>query len=284
MDFIVTRLMLFTALLPVAILGYYIYKKDSLAPEPPAQLLKAFGLGVLSCFFSLFISTPLLLMGFYVSEPATVLDCIRLSFFGAAIPEELAKIAMLWWLLSRNNYLDERMDGIVYAVCISLGFAGFENVLYLFSNDDWFTVGVVRALFAVPGHFGFGVLMGYYCSLVKFSPHDVGRNKILAILAPILAHGAYDTLLFVSGISGLWSVPILLFFIYVCHKLWKYGSRRIEEHLDHDRHYLTEEKALVCAPVEGEPGGVPLLQEVEQQSVPQDASRETNDENTPATL
>lgn len=57
---------------------------------------------------------------------------IRLSFFGAAILEESAKLFMLWLLLRKNKYFGERVDGIVYAVCVSLGFAALENVMYLF--------------------------------------------------------------------------------------------------------------------------------------------------------
>ena len=51
-------LMLIAALLPVAVLGYYIYKKDKLRQEPPKELLKAFGFGVLSIFVSLCIVFP----------------------------------------------------------------------------------------------------------------------------------------------------------------------------------------------------------------------------------
>lgn len=38
---------------------------------------------------------------------------------------------MLWLLLRNNPYFDEHFDGIVYAVCIGMGFAAIENVLYL---------------------------------------------------------------------------------------------------------------------------------------------------------
>ena len=49
------------------------------------------------------------------------------AFFLAAIPEEVAKLFMLWLLLRKNPFFDEHFDGIVYAVCVGLGFAGFEN-------------------------------------------------------------------------------------------------------------------------------------------------------------
>jgi len=49
-------IIIITALLPVLILGWWIYKKDSLRPEPLGMLYKAFFYGVGSTFVSLLIS------------------------------------------------------------------------------------------------------------------------------------------------------------------------------------------------------------------------------------
>lgn len=92
------------ALLPIIVLGFFIIVKDRRNPEPAGQLLKAFLFGALSVFVSLCVSTPLGQMGLYVSEPANLMDSIRLSFFGAAIPEEMAKLLMLWLCLRMNPF------------------------------------------------------------------------------------------------------------------------------------------------------------------------------------
>ena len=155
--------MLIAAISPAAVLGYYIYTKDKLRQEPPKELLKAFGLGVLSTVVSLGISKPLGLLGFFSHNPETLFGCLATSFFGAAIPEEIAKFLMFLLVIRKNRWFDERMDGIVYASCVALGFAALENILYLASNfDAWVSVGITRALLSVPGHFFFGILMGYY--------------------------------------------------------------------------------------------------------------------------
>ena len=91
-----TILMLIAAIAPAVVLGYYIYKKDKLKQEPPKELLKAFGLGVLSTVVSLFISNPLRLLGFYSSEPYTFWEGVSTAFFGAAIPEEIANLSLVW--------------------------------------------------------------------------------------------------------------------------------------------------------------------------------------------
>ena len=229
------HLILLTALLPIAIFVYYIYYKDRKSPEPVNELLKAFMYGVVAVPLALCIAIPLGWMGVYPSEPTNALGCISEAFFGAAIPEEIAKLFILWIVLRRNQYFDENMDGIVYAVCVSLGFAALENVMYLFSNEDTFlSVGIARAIFAVPGHFCFGVLMGYYYSLVKFYPKSSLKNKVLVLIAPIIAHGLYDAILFIINITPAISGILLIVFLAFCHKLWKYGSKKIKEHLDRD--------------------------------------------------
>lgn len=235
MNIMQTPLILLTALLPVAVLLFYIYRKDKICPEPTGQLVKAFLFGILSVPASFIISVPLGLLGFYTDNPVTIIGSINTSFFGAAIPEECAKLFILWLFLRKNRYFDEKMDGIVYAVCVSLGFAALENVMYLFSNEESFlSVGIARALFAVPGHFCFGILMGYYYSLAKFYPHSSKKNRVMVLVAPIIVHGVYDSILFVSdatpAISGLLTIVFLIF----CHKMWKYCSKRIKEHLDRD--------------------------------------------------
>ncbi|MBO5807255.1 MAG: PrsW family intramembrane metalloprotease [Bacteroidaceae bacterium] len=225
-----------TALLPVAILLLYIYWRDRRSPEPLTQLTKALFFGLLTVPISLSVSIPLQALGYYTNNPQHIFDCVQTAFFGAAIPEEGAKFLMLWLLLRKSRHFDERMDGIVYAVCISLGFAALENIMYLFENrDTYLTVGISRALFAVPGHFCFGILMGYYYSIAKFYPRLRKKYTMLAILAPILAHGIYDAILFITEAVPLLSILNLNAFLAFCVLLWIFGHKRIKAHLIRDR-------------------------------------------------
>jgi RsiW-degrading membrane proteinase PrsW (M82 family) len=90
----------------------------------------------------------------------------------------------------------------VGVVGLSLGFAAFENVMYLFSNvEDFLSVGFTRALFAVPGHFCDGVLMGYYYSKVRFGSNATTKDQIMVLGAPIILHGLYDAILFIIPVA-----------------------------------------------------------------------------------
>lgn len=223
------------ALAPILVLMYFIYRKDEIQKEPVKELLKAFGLGILSVFVSFTISIPLGNLGLYVDDPTTLWEAIADSFLGAAIPEEVAKFALFWLFVRKNKYFDEHMDGIVYAAVVSLGFAALENVMYLFSSKEWFSVGIVRALTAVPGHMFDGILMGYFYSLVRFDPMTPRINYFWVLGAPILSHGIYDTILSSIGVVSKFLVLVMaIIFIIFCISLGKQASRRIRLHLVRD--------------------------------------------------
>ena len=90
------------------------------------------------------------------------------AFIVAALTEEGMKFLAFYFFFWKNRNFNERFDGIVYAVYISLGFAGIENILYVFTGG--YSVGVIRALTAVPAHALFGIVMGYYFGMAKFNP------------------------------------------------------------------------------------------------------------------
>lgn len=222
------------ALIPAAILMVVMLIRDKEQPEPLPWLAKGLLFGVLSALGSTLISVPLIVSGLVPANYGNWFEAILHSFGAAAIPEETAKLFFLWLLLRKNPYFDEHLDGIVYAACIGLGFAAIENVEYLFSaGDAWLETGLVRGLLAVPAHFFFAVLMGYYYSLVHFG-HNVKRNRMMVWAVPVLAHGIYDAIAMTQsvseGLEALFGISLLLF----CNELRKLGQRHIRELADVD--------------------------------------------------
>ena len=213
------------AIAPALILLWYVYHKD-INPEPQRLVLKAFLYGALATFVSTLISGPLLTLGYFSLEPDSIWESIKISFLGAAIPEECAKLLMLWLLLRKSAEFDERYDGIVYAAAVGLGFATLENLQYLIAaGADWYSVSISRALFAVPGHFCFAVIMGYYYSQYHFTGNPAAKWKTL--LYPVLLHGTYDTIVFSSNLSGILSSVFTLLLLVFCFRLFKSTRRRI---------------------------------------------------------
>ena len=223
------------AILPAFVLVFYIWLKDKYQREPFFEIALGFGYGILSAGIALGLEIALSALSIVPDNPTTLLGAAWKAFVGAAMPEELAKLLMLWLLLRNSKWFDERFDGIVYAVCIGMGFAATENLIYLFSNlESWQSVAVGRAMFAVPGHFLFAVAMGYFYSMVYFG--DMSWRKSFRVFwVPVLLHGTYDALLMMREVGTMWSGILLICFYIFCFQMLKYGRKRIAEHLERDK-------------------------------------------------
>ena len=221
---------LLTAIAPVALLMWWVNRKDSTRPEPKKMLVKGFFFGLVSVFLSLGFSLGINELGLSFADSTSLKGQIAEAFFGAALPEETAKLIMLWLLLRRNKYYDEYFDGIVYAACIGLGFAGFENIFYLVDEDEWFSVGVVRAFVSVPGHLSFAVAMGYFYSHCKFGVNKNLWTYICVLLIPVLAHWIFDALLMgASVVSDTMSLVFIVVFIFFLRFLYNRTMKRIHK-------------------------------------------------------
>ncbi len=218
-----TLILLLAALLPAGILLYSIWRQDP-QPEPTSWLAKAVLLGVAICIPVSIVEMGMKSILFGEGGPTTLSGTTAMAFLVAALPEESFKLLALWLVLRKNPYFDEHFDGILYAVCIGLGFAAVENVFYVFKEEEnWMVVAVTRSLLAVPGHYAFAILMGYYYSVYHFVDHSP-KVAAFILLVPMAAHGVYDALA-MSGlvnpyIGGL-SFFILIWFCVKMHKVAK---------------------------------------------------------------
>lgn len=217
------------ALLPAVVLYLYIKNQDEAQPEPTKLLLKGVWYGILSALLAIFIELPLdaIITALFGSIP--LVGGFAKAFFVAAIPEEACKLLFLWLLLRKNPYFDEHFDGIVYAVCVGLGFAGFENIFYVVGDPDWLHVALTRSIFAVPGHFFFAVIMGYFYSVSRFKLSPKVK-PYMVLLAPVVAHGLYDGFLMSRDDNwALLSLILTVAFLYFFSKMGKYGQAKIRE-------------------------------------------------------
>ena len=223
--------LLVAAVFPVAVFLIYIYGKDT-EKEPPKLLFRCFFLGCVAIVPVVFIET--LLSGFNNFDSA-FLRSIFGAFVVAALVEEGFKFLFLSGIIWRRKEFDQYFDGIVYAVFISLGFALVENVLYVF--DGGIGTAIMRAVLSVPGHGLFGVIMGYFFALAKFSPAKRKRWLLLSFLIPVLFHGLYDFFLIYLGENENTSIMLLLFagFILVMVFLWRNGAGYIKKHYAKDK-------------------------------------------------
>lgn len=223
-----TYVELIAALLPAIVLLVYIWKKDP-HKEPVSQLVRAVLLGVAICL-------PVATAEMYIQRAifgadgtvSTLFDSTIQAFCVAAIPEEAAKLFVLWLLLRKNPHFDEHFDGIIYAVYVSLGFAAVENVFYVMSQENWWSVAVARALLAVPGHYAFAVMMGYYYALYHFVERSK-KNAVCMLLVPVMAHGIYDALALSGSVNPLVGAIAFVVLIFFCIKMHKFARNKIQQ-------------------------------------------------------
>lgn len=211
---------LLASLAPVFIILFYIYFRDKYDREPLGMLIRALLLGMVIVVPVIFVER--FLMSF--SPPSgKVAEAAYHAFVVAGFTEEFFKFAGLYLLVWKSSSFNEQFDGIVYAVFVSLGFAGVENVLYVM--DGGMQTALIRAITAVPAHAIFGITMGYYLGIAH--RYEELRSSYLtrALLLPILLHGMYDFILMVEiGWLLLLFIPYVIILYYMAIKKMKHLS------------------------------------------------------------
>lgn len=222
-------IILLASLAPVIVLLCYIYIHDKYQKEPLPMLLKALAGGILAALLDVLLLT-IFQFAQVKSFPNELFQASYQAFCQAAIPEEICKFFFLYLFIWKSRYFDEYYDGIEYAACVGLGFAGLENILYVFQGG--MGVALSRALFAVPAHFFFAIFMGYFFAFAKFRPWKKRYYLSWSLIVPIILHGIYDFVLMYSDIINTTNTSLalllnggfLIFFIFV----WRIATRRVK--------------------------------------------------------
>lgn len=182
--------LIFVALAPVFIITIYVYFRDKYEKEPIPLLIKSLIGGAVIVIPIIFLEK---FLGEFSENMEFYTKAAYRAFIVASFSEEVFKYLILFLIIWRNPNFNEKFDGIVYAVFVSLGFAAIENIQYIMSYG--IQVGYTRAFTAIPAHALFGITMGYYFGLAKFYPKKRSNYMMLSLLIPILLHGIYDFIL-----------------------------------------------------------------------------------------
>lgn len=225
---IVTALIyLAAAITPAAVLLRFIYQNDKIEKEPARLLVSLLFGGVLAALAAMvleWIGEDLLIPSLPISEgtaSAAIADAVLVG-----ISEEGAKFYFLKrrsWNQPAFNY---RFDGVVYAVFVSLGFAAFENILYIAQYG--LSIALSRALLAIPAHLSFGVFLGSYYGRAKVCDvygDDAGRsrNLLAGFVSAAGLHAFYDGCIMVntSLSTAVFAIFVIVLFCYVYREVKK---------------------------------------------------------------
>jgi len=201
-------MILILAVLPPLLIAYYVYQKDKYDKEPKSLIIKSFLFGCLGIIPAIFLE--LFAKGMFT-------NLFLYVFFGIALVEEGVKYFFLKKYLFNKPDFNEPMDGIVYAVMISLGFATVENIAYVLNNEGQeMNVALIRMFTAIPLHAVCGVILGYFVGLAKFS--DNSKPLLYkGLFIATLVHGLYNYFIF-SGEGFIFSIIALVVAVYYSKK------------------------------------------------------------------
>lgn len=215
-----SRDLLMLAIVPGLLIIIYVYTKDKVEKEPLPLILKIIFFGILSCIAAGYIEA--IAAEFLPHYPKGSLGYALVNAFAlAAFWEEILKYLALKigsWKSKAFNY---RFDGIVFGVSSAVGFAVYENIMYVAQYG--LQTAIVRAVTAVPLHAFCGVFMGVFYALAKKNSilGKGGRSllcRIMALIVPMIIHGIYDTLAFI-GIAAteymLFGFVIVLYIVAI---------------------------------------------------------------------
>lgn len=226
----------FLAILPILLICFFVYRRDD-EKEPFLLLVKLFICGIMSVFLVyLFTYCLQFLVPFFRYMPASrhYFKLFLYIFILIAIVEEFSKFIMVFLFGYRDRNFNQPYDIIVYTVFVSLGFACFENILYVMQNG--FDNALLRAITAVPMHACYGIFMGYYLALAKISKkHGIKpiyrRNIILSIMIPVLFHTLYDYLIFLNDpfCSLVLMVTIVIMYYFALQRLLQISNVQVNQ-------------------------------------------------------
>ena len=206
------------AVIPAIFLMIKVYRSDRLEKESPSLLLSLAVSGVLSSLLALFEERILsFILGRAVERSSPVYN-VLLYFVVVAVAEESSKYIFLSRKTWRSPEFDSRYDGVVYAVFVSLGFALWENISYVINYG--FSAAIVRAVTAIPGHACFGVFMGVFYGCARKYENAGNRAlskalRSLALIFPMLLHGAYDYIASLENTKGGWFFTAFVVVLFV---------------------------------------------------------------------
>jgi RsiW-degrading membrane proteinase PrsW (M82 family) len=215
---------------PSLFLLTFFYLRDRWQREPLHRVLLAFGLGTYAMAAARGLAYTVL--GFLPPDwLSSGTEAARLfeSFVLAGYIEESAKAIVLFTAIYHWDEFDEPLDGVVYGVAVSLGFATLENVFYIAQAqgvERGLTVVWQRALFAVPAHALFGGAMGFYAGKSKFDRSNraaLWRDRVFSVLVPIVFHGVYNYALHHRLDLKIWVAVSVL-----SAAMWVFVMRRVQ--------------------------------------------------------
>lgn len=150
------------------------------------QLISSFILGMIS------IAVVMLFMNiadrYYLNEFRNIRRIIFYSFVVMGLGSELGKFIILRYHNFNKSSFNGPLDGIVYSVMISMGFAFISNILY-FLLPYYTEIDFLYAITVIFANLFFAVIMGFFVGMAK-----TRENKFVDAMTGLLAASFFHAL------------------------------------------------------------------------------------------
>ena len=197
------------AVIPViALLVLFYLKIDQGEKEPLLNLGLALAIGTGIAFLAYYLQS---IIDPFIYE--NILDGVApfiQSFLGVSLVEEGLKWLPLYFIFRKVGKWNEYSDAVMSAICIGMGFALVENIIYGISGG--ISVSILRAFTAVPAHAIYAVLMGFFMSRYFFEKK--GIFLFMSFFLPFFLHGLYD--FFILQHFAEWLMLLAFVVLIVC--------------------------------------------------------------------
>jgi RsiW-degrading membrane proteinase PrsW (M82 family) len=194
----------------------YFYYKDRFQPEPIIYLGLAYIFGLFTAFACARFYTILPIIGL-ADDPSFMIESHRIKFLFystgvTGVVEEFFKFLPFLIIIARFKSFDEKIDGIIYASVIALGFASYENMGYLVYMSGFELFG--RAFASPLTHTIFSSIWGYTVGNARIHKKSIFKASAVGILLAALFHGIFNFFTTSSLLRILSALLILIIWIW----------------------------------------------------------------------
>jgi RsiW-degrading membrane proteinase PrsW (M82 family) len=190
-----------TAAVAPALLVLWLVIAADERPAPPLMVWAAFLLGAASISLLGIARAPFALFIAAAGDPWPALTLH--SIFAIAAPEEIVKVSVIVLVAAWRKPLADPMDAVIYGAAAGLGFAAYENLVYLARYPEmWQSLALIRSILTVPFHGALGIIAGAYLAISRaglaLGAHRRERSwarvrlALSIILVPIMLHASFD--------------------------------------------------------------------------------------------
>jgi len=213
-----------------AVVWLWFWLKEDPHPEPKRVLIRTFFTGVLVLPIALFLEEVFFEGGVNLGFIAKNSFHFWILFVWAGI-EEIAKYSAAYWAALIRPGFDEPIDAPIYLITAALGFAAFENSIFLFKAfREGFAafegpmLGLITSQLRFIGatllHVTTSAIVGISIAYAFFHPEKRHRNVIGGLFTATLLHTFFNFFILKEGgekvliiFFAVWITAIALIFI-----------------------------------------------------------------------